>query len=298
MNETIKAYIDLLRLHFFFVWPTLFCSGLFLAFQYYNGFSWTLVIRAALIGLLGFEAGFVLNDYIDQEIDKKDVESDKMTKYWRLFKTKPLSQNLVSPKSAIMLFILLVTLNLILISTLSFPNSLYVVTIMAFCYCLEYFYQDKKKNQTLPLSQLIGRIDFTLFPIAGYLCVGNPDTNALLYVLFFYSLAIAHLGLNDIIDVANDRVKKLKTIPVLFGMQGTTYWILFFSAIHLFTALLFLTVLGTITLIGFTVGFTLLSIANYIILQGKSAQSGMKALPLFHVTMLIYAASIILEYWM
>lgn len=297
MNETIKAYIDLLRFHFFFVWPTIFCSGLFLAFRYYNGFSWALVIRAALIGLLGFEAGFVLNDYIDQEIDKKDVESDKMTKYWRLFKTKPLSQNLVSPRNAITLFIFLVALNIILISTLSFPNSLYIVTIMAFCYCLEYFYQVKKKNQTLPLSQLIGRIDFTLFPIAGYLCVGNPDNNALLYVLFFYPLAIAHLGLNDIIDVANDRVKKLKTIPVLFGMQGTTYWILFFSVIHLFTALLFLTVLGTITLIGFIVGFILLSIANYIILQGKSAQSGMKALPLFHVTMLIYAASIILEYW-
>jgi 4-hydroxybenzoate polyprenyltransferase len=81
-------------------------------------------------------------------------------------------------------------------------------------------------------------------------------------------------------------------------MQGTTYWILLFSAIHLFTALLFLTTLGTITLIGSTVGFILLSIANYIILQGKTAQSGMKTPPLFHVTMLIYAASIILEYWL
>jgi 4-hydroxybenzoate polyprenyltransferase len=286
-----------LRLHFFFVWPTLFCSGLFLAFQYYNGFSWTLIVRAALIGFLGFEAGFVLNDYIDQEIDKKDVESDKMTKYWRLFETKPIAQNLISPKNAITLFILLVTLNLILISTLSFPNSLYVVAIMAVCYCLEYFYQVKKRNQKLPISQLIGRIDFALFPLAGYLCVGNLDINALLYFFFFYPLAIAHLGLNDIIDVANDRVKKLKTIPILFGMQGTTYWILFFSTIHLVTAVLFLTVLGTVTLVGFTVGFILLSIANYIILKGKSARSGMKALPLFHVTMLIYAASIILEYW-
>ncbi len=296
MSEIVKAYIDLLRLHFFFVWPTLFCSGLFLAFQYYNGFSWTLVIRAALIGLLGFEAGFVLNDYNDRDIDKKDIESDKMTKYWRLFKTKPISQDLISPKNAITLFIILVTLNIILISTLSFPNSVYVVTIMACCYCLEYYYQVKKKNQTLPISQLIGRIDFTLFPIAGYLCVGNPDINALLYILFFYPLAIAHLGLNDIIDVVNDRVKELKTIPLLFGMRGATYWILIFSAIHSLSAVLFLNVLGKVSRIGFTIGLILISIANYITLKGKSAQSGMKALPLFHIAMLIYSTSIILEY--
>ena len=34
MKEKLKAYLDLTRLHFLFVWPTLFCSGLFLAFQY------------------------------------------------------------------------------------------------------------------------------------------------------------------------------------------------------------------------------------------------------------------------
>lgn len=297
MNETIKAYIDLLRLHFFFVWPTIFCSGLFLAFQYYNGFSWNLIVKAALIGLLGFEAGFVLNDYIDREIDKKDVESDKMTKYWRFFRLKPLSQDLISPIKAKTLFIVIVTINLILISTLPFPNSFYVAAIMTCCYCLEYFYQVKKKYQTLPISQLIGRIDFALFPMAGYLCVGKPDINALLYFLFFYPLAIAHLGLNDIIDVSNDRIKKLKTIPLLFGMRGTTYWIVLFSAIHFISSILFLTVLGTVSLIGFTLGHALLSISNYIIFKGKSAESGMKALPLFHVAMLMYATSIMLEYW-
>ena len=134
MKENIKAYIDLMRLHFFFVWPTLFCSGLFLAFQFYNGFSWTLVIRAALIGFLGFEAGFVLNDYVDRALDKKDIESDKMTKYWRLFKKKPISEVIITPKNALTLFILLIILTTILISTLSFPNSLYVFTIMMYCY--------------------------------------------------------------------------------------------------------------------------------------------------------------------
>jgi len=36
----------------------------------------------------------------------------------------------------------------------------------------------------------------------------NPK---ILFALFFYPLALAHLGVNDISDVANDQVKKMKT---------------------------------------------------------------------------------------
>ncbi|MCW4045469.1 MAG: UbiA family prenyltransferase [Candidatus Bathyarchaeota archaeon] len=296
MKEQLKAYIDLTRLHFFFVWPTLFCSGLFLAFQYYGGFSWILVVRAIFIGFLGFEAGLVLNDLVDRGIDKKVVEFDKLTKYWRVFGKRPISQGLISPKKALALFILLVAGAVLLVFTLPYPNSIYVLSIMIVCYGLEYSYQIKKRNQSFPFAQLMGRIDFALFPVAGYLCVGNPDINALLFALFFYPLALVHLGVNDISDVANDRAKNMKTIPVLYGVKATTYWILFFTVFHFVTAILFLTVLGVAAIVGFAVGFLLLSAGNYIILKGKSAAAGMKALPLFHVTMLIYAISIILEY--
>ena len=77
MTEKVKAYVDLLRLHFFFVWPVLFCSGLFLGFQFYSGFSVVLVVQAALIGFFGFEAGLVLNDIVDSSIDKKEGEAEK-----------------------------------------------------------------------------------------------------------------------------------------------------------------------------------------------------------------------------
>ena len=117
------------------------------------------------------------------------------------------------------------------------------------------------------------------------------------FALFFYPLAQAHLGVNDIADFANDRVKKMKTIPVLYGIKGAGYWVLMFSLLHFVSATIFLNVLGTVSIIGFAAGFILLTIANYIILTGKSAASGMKALPLFHVTMLIYAISVILEYF-
>ena len=297
MKELVKAYIDLTRLHFFFVWPTLFCSGLFLAFQQYDGFSWLLVIKAALIGFFGFEAGLVLNDIVDADIDRKDVEFDKLTKYWRVFGRRPISQGLVSQRNAILFFALLVASTAILILTLSFPQSLYVIIIMTVCYCLEVFYQFKKRKENFPLAQLIGRIDFTLFPVAGYLCIGNPDFIVLLFALFFYPLAMAHLGVNDIIDVANDRVRRLNTIPTMYGMKGTAFWILFFSIFHFAAAIIFLTVLGTLTLAGFILGMLLISIGNYMIMKRKSANSGMKALPLFHLAMLIYAISIIVGYF-
>jgi 4-hydroxybenzoate polyprenyltransferase len=296
MKRKLRAYVDLTRLHFFFVWPTLFCSGLFLAFQFYDGFSFPSVIRAALIGFFGFEAGLVLNDMVDAEVDKKDVEYDKLTKYWRPFGKRPLSQGLVSKKSAFFLFGLFVALTTILISTLPLPNAIYVLMIMVVCYCLEVFYQVKKRHENFPFAQLIGRIDFTLFPIAGYLTLGNPDINVLLFAAFFYPLAMAHLGLNDLIDVANDRAKGLNTVPTLYGMTRTAYWIIFFSIVHFMTAVIFLTVLGPIALIGFAFSISLLTIGNYLVLKGKSAAAGLKALPLFHVAMLIYAVAIILDF--
>ncbi|MCW8802109.1 MAG: UbiA family prenyltransferase, partial [Candidatus Bathyarchaeota archaeon] len=170
--------------------------------------------------------------------------------------------------------------------------------IMALCYGLEIFYQIKKRNQSFPFAQLIGRIDFTMFPMAGYVAVAGFDFNALLFALFFYPLAQAHLGVNDMADVSNDKAKNMKTITLLYEMKGTSYWILLFSALHIGAAIVFVSVLGTTALIGFSISFVLLSLANYKILTGKTAESAMKALPLFHVSMLIYAISIIAAYFL
>jgi 4-hydroxybenzoate polyprenyltransferase len=115
------------------------------------------------------------------------------------------------------------------------------------------------------------------------------------YFLFFYPFAMAHLGVNDLIDVVNDKVKGLKTVPVLYGTKRTVHWVLLFTAVHYATAVLFLRVLGAIALTGFAVGFVLLAAANYILLKKGSPEAGLKVLPLFHVTMLVYAGSIMLD---
>ena len=294
--DTLKAYLDLTRLHFSIVWPLLFCSGLFLSFPIYAGFSWTLVAKAALIALFGFEAGFVLNDYVDAEIDEFEIERD-LTKYWRPFGSRPITSGKVSRIQALALFFALAGVASALIFTLPYPNSAYVFVLMLYAYGMEYYYQVKKRDQSLPFAQLLGRTDFSLFPVAGYLMNGHPDATALYYFLFFYPFAQAHLGINDIIDYTNDAAKKLKTIPMLYGVNNTKNWILLFSVLHIIGAAWFFNNLGGILPYTFIAGAGLLLVVNILIQKGVSSSDWLKALPVFHFTMLIYVTSLIANYF-
>ena len=296
MNENLKAYIDLTRAHFLPAWPFIFCSGLFLAFANYGGFSWPLTLKVALIGLFGFEAGFVLNDYVDRNRDRLDVENT-LTSYWRPFKERPIPSGKISSKNAFWLFILLAGITSTLIFTLPYPNSLYVFVIMLYSYGIEAFYQVKKRDQKYPIAQLLGRTDFTLFPAAGYLCYGQPDMTMLLYMVFFYPWTMAHLGLNDFIDLENDRARGMNSISVLYGLKGTMYWITGFTVLHFLAAIFFLKELGVIAQYGFLVGFVLLAGANLYLWKEQSTVAGLKILPLFHGTLVIYAVSIILDFF-
>jgi 4-hydroxybenzoate polyprenyltransferase len=293
MNATLRAYIDLTRLQFSFAWPLLFSSGYLLATMTYGGFEWFVLAKAALIGFFGFEAGLVLNDYVDRDVDKKDVEPGGLTKYWRLFGTRPLPAGLIQPAHALMLFIALAAITAVLIETLPSPHSISVLLMMAYCYAIEVFYQKEKQiPQVFPFPQLIGRTDFALFPVAGYVCAGLPDITAFLYFIFFYPFAIAHLGVNDLIDEANDRARGLRTIPTIYDTERTRYWIAGFTVIHAMMAFLFITRLGLIAQAGICAGLVLLVIANIVILKYRTPEAALKALPLFHAAMVLYAGGI------
>jgi 4-hydroxybenzoate polyprenyltransferase len=296
MNTTLRAYIDLTRLQFFFAWPLLFCSGYLLATTVYGNFAMVDFVRVALIGFFGFEAGFVLNDYVDRQYDKKDIESDKLTRYWRIFGKRPLAEGLIPPNHALGLFLLLVAVTTGLIATLPYPNSLMVILIMAYSYTIEIFYQiEKRQPQKFPFAQIIGRTDFALFPVAGYLCLGNPDVNAFLYFVFFYPFALAHLGANDLIDITNDKARGLSTIPIVYDLTRTAYWIAGFTIIHGMMAYIFMTRLGLAGRSGIMAGLCLLIIANAVILRRKTPDATLKVLPLFHIAMMLYAGGIVAD---
>ncbi|MEM0466272.1 MAG: UbiA family prenyltransferase [Candidatus Thermoplasmatota archaeon] len=294
MKNSVKAYIDLTRLQFGFAWPILFCSGFFLGCAQYRCFDWVTLLKAVIIGLCGFEAGLVLNDYVDRHLDQKDIDPT-LTRYWRVFKKRPLGEEFLHPNQALGLFFILVALTLLVIATLPHPHSLYLVLITAYCYSVEYFYQIHKRKQKYPIAQLIGRTDFALFPVAGYLMVGHPDITALLYFLFFYPFALAHLAVNDMVDELNDQARRMQSITILYGFTGSMIWITFFTIIHYAMAAIFVLRQGIIASIGFAIGFIVLGIANVGIIRRKTRQAALKALPFFHSTMLIYSVSLILD---
>jgi 4-hydroxybenzoate polyprenyltransferase len=105
---------------------------------------------------------------------------------------------------------------------------------------------------------------------------------------------MAHLGINDLADVANDYARGMKTIPVLYGPSGVIFWIYGFTLFHILGAALFFPYLGTIARSGMIAGLLLLCAANGIVMLGRDPDSAMKALPLFHVAMVVYAGTILL----
>ena len=276
IKEKLKAYIDLTRAHFAPVWPILFVSGLMLAFRNGGFFSWELLILAIFIGLFGFEAGMVLNDIVDHNIDKKDRE-DTLTNYWRPFKERPIPSGKVSLREAILVFFVLVAITVILILFVPFPNLIYIYIIMGYAYSMEVFYQMVKRKQKFPIAQILGRTDLLLFPIAGYLLIGQFNITIVFYLLFMYPWALAHLGANDIVDIENDEAKGLKTIAGLYGVKGNKIWVHSFSAAHLITSVIFVLFdLGTVAIYGFAISWILIIVANIIIMRGKEAKTWLK----------------------
>lgn len=295
MRAGLAPYLDLLRLHFAPAWALLFCSGTLLAAGIYGGFTWGVLATAALIAVFGFKAGLVLNDYVDRDLDRLDVDH-RLTRYWRPFGTRPLAAGTVSPARARLVVVLLALGAVALILTLPWPHNLYVLAIMGWSYLAEYAYQIGKRRQRYPLAQLLGRTDFALFPVAGYLVLGFPDATALLYFVFFYPYALAHLGANDIADITNDRARGLKTIPVLYGMAGAARWVLVFSLLHVAAAVLFAAVLGPIARAGLVAGLAFVMVASIGLLRRPEESAGLRLLPLFHLAMAVYAGGIVIDY--
>ncbi len=295
MRTALAPYLDLVRVHFAPAWPLLFCSGTLLAATAYGGLSGTVLLTAVLIALFGFTAGLVLNDYVDRDLDRRDVDP-RLSRYWRPFGTRPLAEGTVSPERARLLAVLLAVAAGALILTLPYPHSVYLLAIMGWSYLAEFSYQRLKRRQRHPIAQLLGRTDFALFPVAGYLVLGHPDSAALLYFVFFYPFALAHLGVNDMADITNDRAREPRTIPVLYGMAGTARWVLAFSLLHGAAAVLFAGFLGPLARAGLVAGLACVMVANLLLLRRPEEAIGLRVLPLFHVAMALYAGGIVVDY--
>ena len=111
---------------------------------------------------------------------------------------------------------------------------------------------------------------------------------------FLYPWAQAHLGINDLGDYENDKVKNLKTITMLYGIKGNVKWIAYFTLINIgFAFLLVIFKLGMIALIGFSLSFIILTTTNITLIKNQTSNTAIKLLPRYHASLLIYILSII-----
>ena len=194
------------------------------------------------------------------------------------------------------ILVVLAAIAAILILFIPLPNMIYIYVIMVYAYSMEIFYQMVKRNQKFPIAQILGRTDLLLFPIAGYLLIGQFNITIVYYLLFMYPWALAHLGANDLVDIENDQVKELKTIAGLYGVKGNKIWVHVFSVIQITTSAIFVFLdLGGVAIYGFAVSWILIVLANILIMRGKETKSWLKVLPMFHASLLIYILSIIIQ---
>ncbi len=293
MTSIIKSLFDLTRLHFGPVWPLLFCSGAMLGFEAAGTFSWRSLIHIAFIGLLGGTGGIVLNDIVDRDYDKKDVEKDGLTRYWRPFGSRPVAQGGISAAAAVAVFCLLTIATLVLAAFLPFPQSACVAAALCYCYLMEWFYQVKKRNQRFPVSQLLGRTDFALFPAAGYMAVAGPAPLAFLYMAAFYPLAQVHLGVNDLADIRNDEARGMKSIPMLYGTRGCAWWIALFAVAHVVILQMMMGSFTPWTRYAMMAPLCLLATASIAILASPTPRRGLCMLPLIHATIALEAGVLI-----
>lgn len=294
--DKLKGYIDLTRAHFAIVWPLLFCAGAMLAFREFSDFSWLRIFHVAGIGFFGFEAGMVLNDILDRNID--NIEPDHtMTNYWRPFKKRPIPSSIISINEAIIVFCVFLGITITLIAFLPFPNLLYVYGIMLYAYFVESFYNIKKRNQKFPIAQILGRTDLTVFPVAGFLCFGELNLTIIGIIAFLYPWVLAHLAVNDIIDIENDKAKNLKTITVLYGDSGSISWIFVMNILLGITSIVFLIFgqLSYIAIIGFSLGILVITAANIYLKVKKTSKTRLLALPMYHGSLFIFITSIIID---
>ena len=152
------------------------------------------------------EAGaFAINDYIDYEIDVKNKRSDR-----------PLVLGLISKKSALVIAIILLAINLILILFLNgIALILALISIPAF-----YIYSLGLKKLVIVKNILIA------YSYAGTILFGSLVTDAILEpIIIYFALMGIIVGLGseimfDIADVEGDKELGVNSIPNKFGVKS------------------------------------------------------------------------------
>ncbi len=198
------------------------CFIVFFSFIYFN------ILMDSLFLLLVFYLLFYIF-YLFNRL--KEIKTDFITNPER-------TNHLLSyrTKAPIVLIFAFVFLLLVLFYLNNVRLSGFIILFLVFGLLYTIFF--KKATKYIPLfKNIYVAFCFGLLVFAPFIYSGSQLTTASLYLSFFVFFKIFLIQiLLDIKDVDSDKIEKLKTFPVMFGIDKTFCFLYFFS---FFSSLLF-----------------------------------------------------------
>jgi geranylgeranylglycerol-phosphate geranylgeranyltransferase len=180
--------------------------------------SWKAFLGSLAGGIIS-GAGMVINDYFDVEIDRINRPE------------RPIPAGLISSNTAIVYYVIL---NLIALALLLFTNSI-ALLIALISIVVIFFYSHSLKNRGLIGNFVVGFMTGLAFIFGGV--IGENVLPMLFPFLFALLVNFAREILKDVEDIEGDRIKNLKTFPIVYGEK---------RAIQFFVFLISLTIIVTI----------------------------------------------------
>lgn len=215
--KKVIAYITILRpLNFLITFLTIYFAIIIAN----NSLLFSLkAFFGSLAGSLISGAGMVINDYFDIDIDKINRPE------------RPIPSGMVSPKGAMFYYLIL---NLISLFFISFTN-LVAFFIASFSIIIIFLYSYTFKNKGLIGNFIVAFMTGLAFIFGGV--IGENILPLIFPFVFALLINLAREILKDIEDTEGDKLKNLKTFPIVYGEK---------KSFRLITILLSITVVITI----------------------------------------------------
>jgi len=271
-----------------------------------EGPKWGALLKILLGGLAGFSAGFVLNDCMDAEADRRMLaarahlpEYEKQLRTERRFTgTRPIAAGIVSPSGALAFAAALTAVSAAIAATFPAPHRWYVLGGLGIgvvgepAYCLI-----KRRQRRLPLATFLSAPLVALPAPVGYLAVRRPDATAALLFASFFFWELGFNQLYDTVDAENDRLRGITTLSVSLGLRFVAVWALAMSSLCCvaFVLLWRAAAGGTAMLAGLLVAGALLIGTDGLLVARPRLPTARRAISLHQVFIVIVVAATVLD---
>jgi len=205
LKDKIRAYLHLIRIHGAFLEPMYIITGALILGA--RDFSSLFILF--LIGVMFHIYVYVLNEYIDVEVDSKSPE----------LQNKPLVSGAISKKNALIISIT-GCICVFVLATIFFPSPLPILCISLAV--ASYGIYDIFGNKKIPLfAEFIGSWPYFFLFLFGVATVTTHFTMVVYLVgsLFFFKAFYGYVAESELKDVDHDHLIGGKTLAISLGVH-------------------------------------------------------------------------------